>query len=50
MWSHGDGKEYSSVIGKLVDIQFEEAELQRVKRIASLDQVTNISDIDSQNA
>lgn len=42
MWSHGDGKGYSSVIGKLVDIQSEEAELQRVKRIASLDPVTNL--------
>lgn len=42
LWTHGDGMEYSSVVGKIVDLQSEQAELQRAQKIASLDPLTHL--------
>lgn len=42
LWTHGDKKEYSGAIGKILDIQEEEKELLRLKKLASIDPLTNL--------
>lgn len=42
LWTNSEKREYSGVIGKIVDIQDEQQELMRLKKLASLDPLTNL--------
>lgn len=42
LWTHGGRTEYSGAIGKVVDIQEQQQELERLQKLASMDPLTNL--------
>ena len=42
LWTQDEKKEYSGAIGKIIDIQEEKHELERLQKLASLDPLTNL--------